>query len=151
MEIVTRPGIKAEDVTVVLYNGSDGKEGRVYNTLKLSKFAPGTTSSGFNVYSLALPPNGIQNGPADGVALIYSSGGSEKVVQFVSYEGELVATEGPAKGFRSSEIGVSESEKTPKGSSLGLAGSGKDYLDFAWRVFEKASQGLLNLGQNLKP
>lgn len=135
---------------MALYNGSDGREGRVYSSFKLSRFAAGANSSGFTVYSLQLPPNGIQNGPSDGVALIYQSGGGQKVIQFISYEGELVATDGPAKGFRSSEIGVSESEKTPKGSSIGLVGSGKDYLDFVWRVLEKATQGLLNLGQSLR-
>jgi len=114
LEIVTRPGVNPRDVTVALYNGSDGKEGRVYNSFKLSQFTPGPTLSGFAVFSLQLPSNGIQNGPSDGVALIYQSGGKDSTIQFISYEGELVATDGPAKGFRSSEIGVSESEKTPR-------------------------------------
>ena len=59
---------------------------------------------------------------SDGVALVDPNGG---VVQFLSYEGTFTATEGPANGMSSTDIGVAEDNGTTAvGKSLQLTGSG---------------------------
>ena len=54
------------------------------------------------------------------------------MVQFLSYEGKLTATDGPAKGLTSTDIGIAESTSTAIGTSLQLKGTGKSYSDFSW-------------------
>jgi DNA/RNA endonuclease G (NUC1) len=87
---------------VVLYNQTGGV---VYDTKVLTATIP-NSCSGRGVVVVSYPTNGIQNGPADGFALINSGG---QVVEFLSYEGTLTATNGPALGLLSTDIGVSES------------------------------------------
>jgi uncharacterized protein len=60
------------------------------------------------------PVNGIQNGPIDGVALVQGT----TVLEFLSYEGTFTATNGPAAGRPSTDIGVAESGTEPVGQSL---------------------------------
>lgn len=98
------------NVQVDLYNGSNGT---VYNTLTV---ADGTvTSDGSCSYlKICLPTNGLQNGAPDGLAI--SNNGT--VCEFVSYEGTFMATEGPANGTTSTDIGIAETGGTPIGSSL---------------------------------
>ena len=57
---------------------------------------------------------------------------SNTVVQFLSYEGTLTATDGPAIGMTSTDIGVAEDSLTPVGYSLQLSGTGTVYEDFTW-------------------
>jgi hypothetical protein len=56
------------------------------------------------------------------------------VVQFLSYEGSFIATDGPAVGMTSVDIGVSETSSTPVGYSLQLCGIGMVYEDFTWQT-----------------
>ncbi len=102
--------------SVVLYNGSNGT---AYNTVNLSGVVETDSSCGdvAGTTVLNFPSNGIQNGSPDGIALIDDAG---VLVEFVSYEGELTATEGPAAGITSVDIGVAESSSTPEGESLQL-------------------------------
>ena len=65
--------------------------------------------------------SGIQNGAPDGLALIQDCGGTQTVIEFISYEGVITATAGPASGMTSTDIGVAESGSTTAGTSLGLA------------------------------
>ena len=99
--------------------------------------------SGFTVYDKAI--SGIQNGGPDGIALIENGA----VVQFLSYEGAFTATNGPASGTTSTDIGVSESSSTPVGESLQLSGSGSSYTDFSWSGPAAESPGAVNNGQTL--
>lgn len=46
--------------------------------------------------------------------------------------GTVTATQGPAQGTTSVEIGVGESSTTSAGSSLQLVGLGASYADFTW-------------------
>ena len=69
------------------------------------------------------------------------------VIQFLSYEGIIVATDGPAIGMTSVDIGVSEPGAI--GESLQLVGSGSDYNDFNWVGPTTASPGTLNSNQTL--
>eukprot|EP00270_Netrium_digitus_P008607 TRINITY_DN2585_c0_g1_i5.p1 TRINITY_DN2585_c0_g1~~TRINITY_DN2585_c0_g1_i5.p1 ORF type:complete len:583 (-),score=127.13 TRINITY_DN2585_c0_g1_i5:107-1855(-) len=154
IEVVVGPGVDASSLAVYLYNGADGKP---YLTLPLAKFLPGQiTKSGYAFFSTMLPPGSIQNGPADGFALTYQSVdpnsgkkvGKPKVIQFLSYEGLLEAKDGVAKGLKSTDIGVKESETSAVSDSLALVGTGKKYEDFVWRVIgDRSSFGRLNTRQ----
>ncbi len=110
IEIAGPTGFDIFDWEIVLYNGSDGE---VYDTCQLSGILPDLENS-FGVLSFSYPTNGIQNGSPDGIALIDSS---SLVIQFLSYEGVFTATNGPAAGLTSLDIGVSESATTPVGYS----------------------------------
>jgi len=127
---------------VDLYNGNGGV---VYNTKTLDQFTQGTTSNNFTIFHYIYPTNGIQNGAPDGMALSYN--GTMISGQFLSYEGTLVATAGPASGLTSVDIGVSESSSTPIGESLQLTGNGAQYSDFVWTGPVTATAGNLNSGQ----
>ena len=97
--------------SVVLYNGNGGS---AYNTLSLSD-ATRTSDATHDFYVFELPQNGLQNGSPDGIALVDSGGG---VVEFLSYEGSFTASDGPAAGLTSTDIGVSELGDTSIGDSL---------------------------------
>jgi hypothetical protein len=144
VEVVLLDGIDAAQVTLTLYNGSNGS---TYGTYSVgTEFIPGESGSGWTVYSLAI--SGIQNGAPDGLCL--DLGG--QVAHFISYEGTLTATAGPASGLTSIDIGVAETSTTTENSSLGLTGAGGAAGDFAWTVLEDlASAGNLNDNQTLTP
>lgn len=105
---------------VVLYNQTGGV---VYDTRTLNTTIPATCDTR-GVVTLTYPSNGIQNGPADGFALVNSSG---QVIEFLSYEGTLTATNGPALGLLSHDIGVSESGTGSETRSLQRAADGTWY------------------------
>lgn len=102
---------------LVLYNGSGGAP---YDTTTLSGTLDASCGAeGTRV--VTYPPNGIQNGSPDGVALVNASGA---LTEFLSYEGTLTAVGGPADGMTSTDIGVSETSSTPVGESLQRNGFG---------------------------
>jgi hypothetical protein len=114
VEVVTEPsqraGVLAGLDVLYLYNGDDG---RFYRQANLQDFAfHGTLADGMDYYSQAI--SGIQNGSPDGLAL--ADHGS--VVELLSYEGSFVATDGPASGLTSIDVGARESSLTLIGSSL---------------------------------
>lgn len=110
--------------SLVMYSGTPGSAtiGQPYATVALSGTIGNACASGARgviVQNFAV--NGIQNGDADGFALVDAGG---QVVQFLSYEGSFTATTGPAAGMTSTDIGVSEASTTPSGRSLQRAGNG---------------------------
>ncbi|MGI9140608.1 MAG: DNA/RNA non-specific endonuclease [Gemmatimonadaceae bacterium] len=109
-------GPAGTDVTgwrILLYNGNGGVvygEERVFDGL-----IPATTAcSGRGVLVVTYPQDGLQNGSPDGMALVDAAG---TVVEFLSYEGLFTATNGPAEGMTSKDIGVSQTS-APVGQSL---------------------------------
>lgn len=145
-EAVELAGAAGTDLTgwsLVLYNGNDGQ---TYTTRLLTGAIP-DQGNGFGTVALAFPPNGIQNGAPDGLALVDASG---SVVQFLSYEGTLTATSGPAAGLTSTDIGVQEGASTPVGFSLQLTGTGDSYGDFTWAQAAANTVGRANNGQVLR-
>ncbi|MBN1198225.1 MAG: lamin tail domain-containing protein [Bacteroidales bacterium] len=132
------------DFTVILYNGSGGAS---YNTKTLDLFTLGSTVSGYTFYYYTFPSNGIQNGSPDGMALSYQ--GTLVTGQFLSYEGTFTATNGPANGATSVDIGVSETTSTPIGQSLQLGGTGGAYAAFTWEAPQAETPGNLNVNQSL--
>ncbi|WP_306131657.1 ExeM/NucH family extracellular endonuclease [Roseivivax marinus] len=108
VEVRVASGADVSATQVVLYNGSNGAS---YETVAL----PGTPSGSdadWDYYTLEIA--GIQNGAPDGVALV--NGG--EVIEFLSYGGTFTATNGPAAGMTSTDIGAAESGDTLAGLSL---------------------------------
>jgi predicted extracellular nuclease len=125
IEIAGPAGTDLTGWSIVLYNGNNGS---VYNSIMLDQ-ALQDQGNGSGFLKITYPTNGIQNGSPDGLALIDDTG---TVIQFLSYEGSFAAVGGPADGFISEDIGVSESSSTPVGYSLQLSGTGIEYEDFSW-------------------
>ncbi len=74
---------------------------------------------------------------------------SSNVVLFLSYEGSFAATDGPASGMTSVDIGVAELSN-PVGESLQLTGTGGKYSDFTWATTATATHGAKNNGQTFQ-
>lgn len=104
---------------LVKYNGNGGgviSGGYTFPSL----YVPlGAVADGYTFEAVSL--TGLQNGP-DGLALLNPSG---DVLQFLSWGGSFVATDGPAAGKRSADIGVTEPNVGwPATGSIALTGSG---------------------------
>jgi len=122
-------------VTATLYNGNGGAS---YNAINVGAGfdSHGTLGDGNRYYSVALPPNGLQNGP-DGIAIDLAG----ELLEFWSYEGVLTAVDGPAAGIMSTDIGVAEMS-APHGSSV-------ERIDFGsvWVLSEgQNTRGAVNKG-----
>jgi len=138
VEIAGPAGACLSDWRVVGYNGSTGL---TYGTIDLTGLLPdqqgcmGTLSCDF------VP---MQNGSPDGLALVDPEG---MVVEFLSYEGSFTASNGPASGMTSLDIGVSEPSDTLEGYSLQRAGTGVQGSDFVWLPAAPHTRGLGNTDQ----
>lgn len=110
IEVEGKAGANLAGWSLVLYNGGNGA---TYGTVRqLSGIIPDQCDGrGVAVEQIS----GIQNGDPDGVALIDPAGA---VVEFISYGGVFTATNGPANGRTSVDIGVKQSSSTPIGQSL---------------------------------
>ena len=109
IEIAGPAGTDLTGWSLVRYNGSNGQ---VYTSPAAdpagSDVLSGTIpdlGGGYGVVVVNYLSNGLQNGAPDGVALVDAS---SNVIQFLSYEGTFTATDGPANGMTSVDIGVSE-------------------------------------------
>ena len=105
---------------IYLYNGADSmvidSNGR-----SLSGITPNCDiDSCFYVWSTL---DLLQNGP-DGIAFVYESETDTIVYDFISYEGVILALDGPALGMSSLDVGIEESGNTPVGWSLQLDSTG---------------------------
>uniref|UniRef100_UPI004056C0C2 lamin tail domain-containing protein n=1 Tax=Candidatus Electronema sp. TaxID=2698783 RepID=UPI004056C0C2 len=137
VEITGPSGTDFSGWSVVFYNGDNGL---TYATKNLV----GTLLDASNgMGMIAVYQIGIQNGPPDGLALVDNT---NKVVQFLSYEGTLTAADGPANGMTSTDIRVSQTGAT-SGDSLQLTGTGRVYEDFTWADTAPATPGTVNTGQ----
>lgn len=138
VEIAGPTGTDLSLYSLYFYNGATGTN---YKTVALSGILPNTSN---NIGVLSFPIADIQNGPNDGIAIVRGS----VVVQFLSYEGVLMATTGPANGVNSTDVGVKESTNTTDpGYSLQLSGTGNSYNDFLWNNPRIDSPGSINTGQ----
>ncbi|RDV15859.1 T9SS C-terminal target domain-containing protein [Pontibacter diazotrophicus] len=138
-------GLAGTDLTgwqLVPYNGNNGG---AYSTLTLSGTIP-NQQSGFG--TVFFPISGLQNGAPDGIALVDAAG---NIIQFLSYEGTFAATDGPAAGLTSTDVGVEEGSNTPIGFSLQLTGTGSAYEDFTWAAENTATYSAVNNGQVFLP
>ncbi len=144
VEVAGTAGIDLTQYALVLYNGNGGVE---YGTTNLTGTID-NEGNGFGAVAFTYPANGVQNGAPDGVALIKLP---NTVVQFLSYEGVFTATNGPAAGLVSQDIGVLEDGANPVGTSVQLTGTGQQYGNFTWIGPVTASPGTLNSGQTINP
>lgn len=129
IEVAGRAGIDLSAYSLVIYNGLNGL---VLSTTNLTSTLNDDTSTGFGFESIVYPTNGIQNGSPDGIALVDPSG---IVLQFLSYEGSFDASNGPAVGMTSEDIGIQQTgnaTQDPIGASLQLTGPGSEYVNFTW-------------------
>jgi len=135
-------GLTLSDFAVDLYNGNGGGS---YKTVTMDNFTTGNTIDNFTVYSYVFST--IQNGSPDGISLTYQN--TLISGQFLSYEGSITATDGPAIGETSTDILVNETGTTAVGHSLQLTGTGTQYSDFTWASPEANTIGGTNNNQTL--
>lgn len=144
IEIAGLAGTDLSGWRIVLYNGNGGvayaATGGSTSGIALSGVIA-DQNNGFGTVSVAAP--GLQNGAPDGFALVDNLG---RVVQFLSYEGAFAATNGPAAGMTSIDIGVAQ-DGDLVGTSLQLTGTGSSYEDFTWVRGQASTYSAINTGQ----
>jgi len=140
VEIAGPAGTDLTGWSIVPYNGNGGVTYSPTGTF-IGPLAP--QQNGFGTASVSIL--GLMNGAPDGIALVNNG----TVVQFLSYEGSFLATNGPASGLTSTDIGVLEtgSAAEPAGLSLQLQGTGATYQSFSWTGPIDDSPGEVNTGQ----
>lgn len=151
-EIAGASGTDLSSYNLLLYNGSvPGTIGQVYSNRVLSGVIP-NQSNGYGAVWFSYDNgagNGTQNGP-DGVALVVNT---TTVIQFLSYEGTILAVNGAASGMTSEDIGVVEAgtgtNLTVLNNSLQLCGTGTNYASFAWTTNSPNTRGLINACQSI--
>lgn len=138
IEIAGPAGLDLTGYTLVLYNGNGGGS---YSTRALSGVIT-DQSNGFGVITFPYPADGIQNGAPDGIALVGPGG----VIEFISYEGVMTATNGPAAGLTSVDVAVAETGSAD-GTSIARTGNGFEGQDFGWVLVGDDTPGAVNAGQ----
>src|SRR5688500_13913458 len=111
IEVSAPAGTDLTGWSLVLYNGSTGAR---YDTDALPTPVLATCGAR-GVVVVNYPANGIQNGSPDAIALV---DGANTVVEFISCEGVFAATDGPAMGLTSVDIGASQNGTEAIGMSL---------------------------------
>jgi hypothetical protein len=144
VELAGPAGTNLTGWSLQVYNGANGMW---YGTRSLS----GTIANqqaGFG--TLWVNITGLQNGAPDGIALLHGT----TLIQFLSYEGSFTAVDNtttaddtPVIGITSTDVGVSEPDSTPVGSSLQLVGTGTTYQQFSWSGPIAHTFGNINSGQ----
>jgi len=140
VEIAGPAGTDLTGWQLVPYNGSGGAS---YSITDLSGTIP-DQMNGFGTLWFAI--SGLQNGYPDGIALVDPS---SNVVLFLSYEGVFTASDGPASGMESTDIGVKQEPAPEVGYTLQLSGEGTEYTDFTWEGPVAETRGEVNLNQFL--
>ena len=143
IEVVATAGESLGAYRIYLYNGSSPSAATTYDNDLVPAGSLVSCGGSVRIATLSYPSNGIQNGSNDGLALVNGSG---NVVQFLSYEGAITASNGPAAGLTSSNLPVSETGSTAAGTSLQLGGSG-GLANFTWRTSATQTFGGCNNNQ----
>jgi DNA/RNA endonuclease G (NUC1) len=140
IEISGPAGADVANWKVLLYNGSGGATYSPTNTL--TGTIPATCGARGVIVVDAV---GLQNGSPDGIALVNAAG---QVIEFLSYEGTFTATNGPALGMTSVDVGVSQTGDAaldPIGASLQRDGNG------VWTRTQANSFGSCNDADGVPP
>jgi len=119
------------DWSIVLYDGTSKK---LYDSKPLTGLTIPATCGDRGV--VVVPFTTIQNGNPDGFALVHNT----EVVQFLSYEGTFTATDGPAAGLTSTDIGVAELSNSSDISSLQLDGMSGKWTGPSRRTFGRCNK-----------
>lgn len=153
VEVAGPAGTSLAGWSIVRYNGSTPTAAVVYTSPTADPagsdtFAAGTLipsqGGGFGTIAVRYLANGLQNGPNDAIALVNAAG---VVVQFLSYEGPVTASGGPANGLISNDIGIAQDGTEPVGASLALCGTGLVAGDFGWMKRTVGDPGAINACQ----
>lgn len=147
--IIAPSGTDLSCYSVELYN----QAGTNYDTEVLSGIV-GDEGCGYGEIWFDIP--GIQNGPNDGIALVYNNSGSctdvTSIIQLLSYQGTFTGDTGTtADGLTSTDIGVFETSSTLSTQSLQLSGTGASYTDFSWTYNTASSHDAINGSQFISP
>ena len=140
-ELAGPEGASLEGYSIIYYNG----DGTPY-TPSPKPTLTGVFGNQQNEYGTIWFNVVLQNGSPDGLALVAPDGTT--VVQFLSYEGEIIASEGVATGKTSVDIGVTEDNSTPIGYSLQLTDAGWDSSLVATPDFPNTNQTTLSINKN---
>ncbi len=135
IELAGGSGTDLNGWRLVLYSMGDTP----YRTIHLSGILP-DQSNGIGTTFIAVP--NLQNGPNDGIVLINPAG---DIVEFISYEGVITATVGPAAGMTSIDVGVAESNYGSANNSIQRTDLGEGSN---WTGPSNSSFGDLNNGQS---
>ncbi len=138
VEVAGPAGLDLAGWELVAYDGYTGLE---YQTVALSGVIP---DWGDCLGAVDFAFAGLQNGAPDGIALVSPTAGT---VQLLSYEGTFPAVDGPAAGWTSVDVLVSETGATPAGHSLQLGGAGSEYPYFDWEAPQTDTPGSTNANQ----
>ena len=144
VEIVATAGESLSGYRVHLYNGSTPSAAVAYDNDPVPAGSLVTCGAQVRIAVVAYASNGIQNGPNDGIALVDGAG---RLVQFISYEGAITGSGGPASGRTAQNLPVAETGTTAAGTSLQLGGTGTTYPAFAWNGSATQTFGACNRGQ----
>jgi len=134
VEIAGPAGTNLKGWSVHFYNGPS-----VYASINLSGILP-NQKNGFGALFFAKKDLVDKNG---GVALVDSK---SSVVLFLSFDGVITASNGPAAGKSSEQLPVHEGFFSLVTNSMQLVGTGSYYEDFKW-VVQGNSSGSINRGQ----
>ena len=147
VELAYQTGDDVSAYYLQLYNGNNG---RTYSRA-LTVGGDGTAGTDDTLGGLSFVYFDIagirHNLSGNGFALVDGLTGA--VIEFISYDGTFVGTNGPAIGLTSMDIGVSERDGSGASNlSLQLGGSGCKRSDFAWQTVQVSTKGSLNVGQS---
>jgi len=145
VEVVATASEDLAAYRIQLYNGSNPSAASLYDDRALPAGDAVSCGASVRIATVSWPSNGLQNGAADGIALVDGGGA---LVQFVSYEGGITGADGPAAGRASQNLPVSETNATPAGTSLQLQGNASNYAGFAWAPSSAATFGACNNNQS---
>ena len=135
VEVAVPTGTDLTGLMVAIYKGS----GVLWYTTLVEFYFVGGTAGDFSLYWA----NCQMEDGSGAVALIRDG----SVLEFLSYEGILTASDGPAMGAVSTDIGVAEAGSV-LGTSVGRTGAGNSASDFTWALFANDTPGQLNTGQS---
>lgn len=132
-------GIAGTDLANFSLHAYEGSDGLLDASFTLTGTLP---DEGFGRGALVfddsyLTSEFFENGVQDGIALVNDVSG--EVIQFISYEGTVVANDGPALGLTSIDIGVAEDNLTSPGTSLQM-------IDAGWMSSMPNTFGMVNMG-----
>lgn len=119
IEIFGPTDVSLSKWSIWLYDGATGKPYAQYpfpNEARLDKSCPQERDN-FGLYTLYLEGDHLRNDGPHGIALVDNK---ETVRHFISYEGSLTATDGPAKEMTSIDVGVVQSDYSSKEESIQL-------------------------------
>lgn len=139
-EFVEIAGLAGTDLTgfqVIVYDGNRG-------ILKRTRTMTGSLTDQIDGFGFMSVQVRLDNNK-DGIVLVSSTG---EVLEFLSYEGQFTASDGPADRMESIDVGVEESSSAQSDFSLQRVGAGCEGSSFTWVAPQANTRDLPNTGQS---